>query len=201
MTADGNDHRTHAHARLRGGRRPLSRRPARAPHRCGRRRLLPALAGAAAATALLTGCGTGGTEAPGEETGTGGSEQSSAAEDSADPTTTPEEETPSDDGSDGGGSEGDGPGGENLFEGSWSFGHDEKVLDAEELASLLEDEAESRGPEEMSLEVECADGVDTGIPDYTAECTAYADEGVEHAWLVTVGPADAGLVIEVENTD
>jgi len=91
------------------------------------------------------------------------------------------------------------PAGENLFEGTWGFGHDTKVLDAEELGDVLEEEAEARGPEEMSLEVECGDGVDTGAEDYTAECIAYADEGVEHAWLVTVGPADAGLELEVEN--
>jgi hypothetical protein len=73
------------------------------------------------------------------------------------------------------------------------------VLDAEELADVIEEEAEARGPEEMSLEVECGDGVDTDAGDDTAECIAYADEGVEHLWLVTVGPADAGLEVEIEN--
>jgi len=89
--------------------------------------------------------------------------------------------------------------GENLFEGTWGFGHDTKVLSAEELADLLEEQAESRGPEEMSLDVECADGVDTGAGDETAECIAYADEGVQHPWSLTVGPADSGLEIEVAN--
>ena len=93
----------------------------------------------------------------------------------------------------------DSPSGENLFEGTWGFGHDSKVLSAEELSALLEQEAEARGPEEMSLSVECGDGVDTGAGDDTAECIAYADEGVEHLWAITVGPADAGLEIEVEN--
>ena len=51
----------------------------------------------------------------------------------------------------------------------------------------------------MSLEVECGDGVDTAAQDYEAECIAYADEGVEHLWTVTVGPADAGIEVEVAN--
>src|SRR5699024_4320323 len=93
----------------------------------------------------------------------------------------------------------DSPSGENLFEGTWGFGHDSKVLSAEELSALLEQEAEARGPEEMSLSVECGDGVDTGAGDDAAVCIACADVGGEHLWAITVGPADAGLEIEVEN--
>jgi hypothetical protein len=108
----------------------------------------------------------------------------------------------SDDATDGTGDDategtGDDPAGENLFEGTWGFGHDTKVLSADELADLLEQEAEARGPAEMSLSVECGDGVDTGTQDYEAECIAYADEGVEHLWQITVGPADAGMEVEV----
>ncbi|MDN5900605.1 MAG: hypothetical protein L0H74_11120 [Brachybacterium sp.] len=163
----------------------------------GGRGLLPALAGAAFATALLAGCGTTGTEEPSADPDTDLAEQTTAADDGAETTEeeSPAEDSDSDDGDD---AEGE-PGGENLFEGTWGFGHDAKTLDADELADLLEEEAESRGPEEMSLEVECGDGVDTGAGDYDAECIAYADEGVEHVWLVTVGPADSGLEVEVEN--
>src|SRR5699024_9481554 len=42
----------------------------------------------------------------------------------------------------------DSPSGENLFEGTWGFGHDSKVLSAGELSALLKQEAEARGPEE-----------------------------------------------------
>src|SRR5699024_3454877 len=93
----------------------------------------------------------------------------------------------------------DSPSGENLFEGTWGFGHDSKVLSAEELSALLEQEAEARGPEEMSPSVESGDGLDTGARDGAAACLTDADEGVEHLWASTVGPADAGLEIEVEN--
>ncbi|ASK65755.1 hypothetical protein CFK39_07795 [Brachybacterium avium] len=177
-----------------------------APHHHGTRarrgrRLVPALAVAAFATALLTGCGAADTEEPEEEPGTGTeqAEQSAVADDGAE-TSAPEEPTESSAAADAGDGTAEGStGGENLFEDTWGLGHDTQVLSAEELATLLEAEAESRGPEEMSLDVECADGVDTGAADYAAECTAYADEGVEHPWAVTVGPADAGLEIEVEN--
>ena len=37
------------------------------------------------------------------------------------------------------------------------------------------------------------------LQDYEAECIAYADEGVEHPWAITAGPADGGLEIEVAN--
>ena len=95
-----------------------------------------------------------------------------------------------------------GGGGEvNLFEGTWGIGHDEKALDAEQLADLLEEQAEALGPPEMSLDVECEDGVDTAVQDYEAACIAYADEGVEHPWAITAGPADGGLEIEVANED
>lgn len=90
-------------------------------------------------------------------------------------------------------------GDENLFEGSWGFGHDSKKLTAEELGDLVEDEAEARGPAEMSLEVECEDGIDTVAGDSEAECVAFADEGVQHLWHISAGPADAGLEIEVTN--
>ena len=72
-------------------------------------------------------------------------------------------------------------------------------LDAEQLADLLEEQAEALGPSEMSLDVECEDGVDTAVQDYEAACIAYADEGVEHPWAITAGPADGGLEIEVAN--
>ncbi|APX33413.1 hypothetical protein BH708_12570 [Brachybacterium sp. P6-10-X1] len=88
---------------------------------------------------------------------------------------------------------------ENLFDGTWTFGHTTKTLTAEELGVVVEEEAEARGPEEMSLSVRCADGIDTSIRDYVAYCVAIADEGVEHPWKLTGGPADAGLVVEVEN--
>src|SRR5699024_9190859 len=87
---------------------------------------------------------------------------------------------------------------ENLFEGSWHFGHHEQVLSAEELAAVVEQEALDRGPEEMHLTVECADGIDAGADDTEAECVAIADEGVEHPWMITALPADTGLEVEVE---
>src|SRR5699024_8643256 len=95
----------------------------------------------------------------------------------------------------------DSPSGENLFEGTWGFGHDSKVLSAEELSALLEQEAEARGPEEMSLSVECGagDGRDTGRGDDPARGIASAAEGVERRGPLPVGPADAGLESEVEN--
>jgi hypothetical protein len=175
--------------------------------------VLAPFAGAALALTLLAGCG-GGDEAPAEDPADG-----TATEEPADGTATEESTsvggaTGTDDdsdledtkGADDSGHEADDdpadtPGGENHFEGSWTLHHDSKVLSAEELADLIEEEAEARGPEEMSLDVECADGVDTVAGDDTAECIAYADEGVEHPWAVSVGPADAGLVIEIENVD
>lgn len=173
----------------------------------GCRRFLAPLAGIAATVALIAGCGGAGTEEPAGDPGGKTTEAAPTTEQST--ASAPES-------SDGGGGTSDDPEadesnepddgtddgdatGENLFEGTWGFGHDTKTLSAEELAALLEAEAETRGPEEMSLDVECGDGVDTGAADYDAECIAYADEGVEHLWLVTVGPADAGLEIEVDN--
>ena len=143
----------------------------------GDRRVLAPLASAALATALLAGCGGTATDSPDEAT-----EIETTEETDGDASDSEEADD-----------------GENLFEGTWGFGHDTKVLDAEELSQLLEEEAESRGPEEMSLSVECGDGVDTEAGDDTAECIAYADEGVEHVWAITVGPADSGLEIEVAN--
>lgn len=196
MTRNGNEStpiaaRTGLEGRSRGSRTVRGR---------GGRRLLAPFVGMAAAAALIAGCGGAGTEEPAAgpdgETTEAAPTSEQATESAPDP-------------SDGGGATSDDPEadepdggdatGENLFEGTWGFGHDTKVLSAEELAVLLEAEAEARGPEEMSLDVECGDGVDTSAADYDAECIAYADEGVEHLWLVTVGPADAGLEIEVEN--
>lgn len=91
--------------------------------------------------------------------------------------------------------------GTNLFEGTWGFGHDSKKLTPEEVGTVVEEEAKKQGPSEMSLTVTCEDGIDTAAQDYTAACTAIADEGVEHAWLVEGLPADAGLEVSVENTD
>jgi hypothetical protein len=186
----------------------------------GSRRVLAPFAGAALALALLAGCG-GADEAPAEDPENGTAAEAptgeTAAEEPTDGTATEESTsdggaTSTDDDSDPEDTEdADDPGheadddpagtpeGENHFEGSWTLHHDSKVLSAEELADLIEEEAEAHGPEEMSLDVECADGVDTVAGDDTAECIAYADEGVEHPWAVSVGPADAGLVIEVEN--
>ena len=164
-------------------------------HPRGGRRLLAPLAGLAATAALLAGCG--GTEAPAEDTGSATSEESSAesTDEGGDGSSTAEQTSDGgDDADDAGG------GGEvNLFEGTWGIGHDEKALDAEQLAALLEEQAEALGPPEMSLDVECEDGVDTAVQDYEAACIAYADEGVEHPWAITAGPADGGLEIEVAN--
>lgn len=174
-------------------------------HPRGGRRLLAPLAGVAFAAALVAGCGATDAEestaAPTTEEAPadGGGGDDAADEDAAAEATTDEETDDDGSESDDEGTTGAGSSGENLFEGTWGFGHDTKVLDAEELADVIEEEAEARGPEEMSLEVECGDGVDTGAGDDTAECIAYADEGVEHLWLVTVGPADAGLEVEIEN--
>ena len=166
-------------------------------HPRGGRRLLAPLAGLAATAALLAGCG--GTEAPAEDTGSASSEESSAesTDEGGDGSSTAEQTSDGgDDADDAGG------GGEvNLFEGTWGIGHDEKALDAEQLADLLEEQAEALGPPEMSLDVECEDGVDTAVQDYEAACIAYADEGVEHPWAITAGPADGGLEIEVANED
>ena len=180
-------------------------RPGRALRPRGGRRLLAPLAGMAFAAALVTGCG---------------------AEEPTDPEeTTAQEEAPpgeddTEDGDDGGGEDGgqdpedgdDGDGSddpdddtedpgddENLFEGTWHFGHDQKVLSAEELAAVVEQEALDRGPDEMHLTVECSDGVDTGAGDTEADCVAIGDEGAEHPWLITALPADAGLEVDVEN--
>lgn len=131
--------------------------------------------------------------------GTGdGTDDDSTDGDDADASTDDAEDPDSTDDSDG--TDDAGGGGEvNLFEGTWGIGHDEKALDAEQLADLLEEQAEALGPPEMSLDVECEDGVDTAVQDYEAACIAYADEGVEHPWAITAGPADGGLEIEVAN--
>src|SRR5699024_7426999 len=155
----------------------------------GRRALAP-LAGAALALALLTGCGDGAQEAPEQEppaettaqdetaseegTDSGEGPDSGGRTDPTDERNAPEEDSPTDPPTSEDPPEeepaDDSPSGENLFEGTWGFGHDSKVLSAEELSALLEQEAEARGPEEMSLSVECGDGVDTGAGDDTAEC-------------------------------
>lgn len=163
------------------------------------RRIAAALAGAALSTAMLAACSGGEEEAPPTDEPVAEEAPVEDTEDSDDGALETEDDT-TDDTTDQDEDGGDDPTGDtNLFEGTWGFGHDSKVLSAEELGDLLESEAESRGPEEMSLDVECGDGVDTGAGDLDAECIAYADEGVEHRWLVTVGPADAGLEVEVEN--
>ena len=136
-----------------------------------------------------------------DDDGTGdGTDDDSTDGDDADASTDDAEDPDSTDDSDG--TDDAGGGGEvNLFEGTWGIGHDEKALDAEQLADLLEEQAEALGPPEMSLDVECEDGVDTAVQDYEAACIAYADEGVEHPWAITAGPADGGLEIEVANED
>ena len=141
--------------------------------------------------------GDGGTEDPEDGDPEGPEDGTEGPSDDPDDGT----EDPGDDPDDGTEVPGDeGPGDdENLFEGSWHFGHDQKVLSAEELAALVEQEALDRGPDEMHLTVECSDGVDTGAGDTEADCVAIADEGVEHPWLITALPADAGLEVEVEN--
>lgn len=199
------------------------RRRRRALHPHGGRRLLAPFAGLAATAALLAGCG--GTEAPAEDTASATSEESSAEStdeggdgsataeqtsdggDDADDTAGADDDGTDDDTTDGDGADdstddlddASGGGEVNLFEGTWGIGHDEKALDAEQLAALLEEQAEALGPPEMSLDVECEDGVDTAVQDYEAACIAYADEGVEHPWSITAGPADGGLEIEVAN--
>ena len=199
-------------------------------HPRGGRRLLAPLAGLAATAALLAGCsGTeapaedtasaSSEESSAESTDEGGDGSATAEQtsdgDGADEGGTddgPDDVTDDDatDGDDADDTTDDaddstddaGGGGEvNLFEGTWGIGHDEKALDAEQLADLLEEQAEALGPPEMSLDVECEDGVDTAVQDYQAACIAYADEGVEHPWAITAGPADGGLEIEVANED
>ena len=137
--------------------------------------------------------GDGDTDDGTEDDGTGDDD---ADDDPADDDSS-DDATEGDDGADDGGD--DGAGSTNLFEGSWGFGHDTKVLSAEELADLLEEKAEELGPDEMSLDVECESGIDTGAGQTEADCTAFADEGVEHVWHVTAAPADAGLEVEVGN--
>ncbi|MGP9536546.1 hypothetical protein ACT3SP_00945 [Brachybacterium sp. AOP43-C2-M15] len=184
-------------------------------HGRGGRRMVAPLAGIAFAAALVAGCGG----AEQQETGEDPAVEEPAAEEDAeteddaveddvetgDDTAEDDAETGDDTAEDGetgddGSTGDDAPSeGENLFEGTWGFGHDSAVLSAEELSTLLEEEADARGPEEMTLGVECGDGIDSGAGDLDAECIAYADEGVEHLWLITAGPADGGLEIEVEN--
>ena len=147
---------------------------------------------------------TAGADEDGDDTDDGGTDDGtdddSTDGDDADASTDDAEDPDSTDDSDG--TDDAGGGGEvNLFEGTWGIGHDEKALDAEQLADLLEEQAEALGPPEMSLDVECEDGVDTAVQDYEAACIAYADEGVEHPWAITAGPADGGLEIEVANED
>lgn len=145
---------------------------------------------------------TAGADEDGDDTDDGGTDDGtdddSTDGDDADDPTDDADDPDSTDGPDG--TDDAGGGGEvNLFEGTWGIGHDEKALDAEQLADLLEEQAEALGPPEMSLDVECEDGVDTAVQDYEAACIAYADEGVEHPWAITAGPADGGLEIEVAN--
>ena len=180
------------------------------------RALLVPLSGAALAASLLAACGDGGEDPPAE--GTTAAEESVPPEqtEQTEQATTGDGDDGSDDaaaddgtgddassdtetGDDGAAEDGGGSGDTNLFEGSWGFGHDTKVLSAEELADLLEEKAEELGPDEMSLDVECESGIDTGAGQTEADCTAFADEGVEHVWHVTAAPADAGLEVEVEN--
>lgn len=140
-------------------------------------------------------------DSDGDDTGDDGTGDDSTGDDGT------EEDDGADDGTgdDGeGGTDAPDEGGEgstDLFEGTWGFGHDEKVLSAEELADLLEEKAEEQGPDEMSLDVECESGIDTAAEQDEADCTAFADEGAEHGWHVTAGPADAGLEVQVENVD
>src|SRR5699024_11957330 len=63
-----------------------------------------------------------------------------------------------------------------LFPYTTLFRSDQKVLSAEELAAVVEQEALDRGPDEMHLTVECSDGVDTGAGDTEADCVAIGDE-------------------------
>lgn len=148
--------------------------------RTGRRAVAP-LAGLACTAALLAGCG--GADSGDVAEAAAGASRSQVGADAAGDVTA---------------SSGSG---ENLFEGTWTFGHTTKTLTADELAAVTEEEAEARGPEEMSLTVQCADGIDTSLRDYEAVCVAIADEGVEHPWMLTGGPADAGLVVEVDNLE
>lgn len=171
----------------------------------GHDRLLTPLAGACFAAALLAGCGDTSDPVPADdpvvETSTEETTTDEATTEPADDATGSEspDDSTSDSAGDGESEDQAGGGDTNLFEGTWGFGHDTKTLSAEELATVLEEEAKRQGPVEMSLSVECADGIDTSTQDYTADCTATADEGVEHSWTVTGGPADAGLEVEVEN--
>lgn len=170
------------------------------------RLLLAPLAGTALVAGLLAGCG--GTTAA-DDTATADEEVTGQDEDTGADDSTDSEgsegsgESEGSDGSDGGTDAEEGtlpsPLGENLFAGTWGFGHDTKSLTAEDLAELLMQEASARGPEGMSLEVECGDGIDSEAGDLEAECIAYADEGVEHLWQVSVGPAGEGLDIEITN--
>src|SRR5699024_8132084 len=185
----------------------------------GGRRLLAPLAGMAIAAALVTGCGadeptdaeeptaqeTQDEAPPGEDDSEdgddgGGEHGGRDHEDGGDGDGSGD---PDDDTEDSGDDPDDGtehPGDdENLFEGTWHFGHDQKVLSAEELAAVVEQEALDRGPDEMHLTVECSDGVDTGAGDTEADCVAIGDAGAEHPWLITALPADAGLEVDVEN--
>src|SRR5690625_2610313 len=194
-------------------------RPGRALRPRGGRRLLAPLAGMAFAAALVTGCGAEEPTDPEETTAQETKEEAPPGEDDTedgddgggedggqdpedgddgDGSDDPDDDTedPGDDPDDGTEHPGDD---ENLFEGTWHFGHDQKVLSAEELAAVVEQEALDRGPDEMHLTVECSDGVDTGAGDTEADCVASGDGGAEHPWLITALPADAGLEVDVEN--
>lgn len=201
---------------------PRSTPPRRARSRSslrarGGRRVLSPVAGALFAAALVAGCGAQEPadpedtvaeqtqqEAPpaaddpdGEGENADGGQSDGGAEDPDDGDDTPDEGSDDpDQGTD------DAPGeDENLFEGSWHMGHHEKVLTAEELAAVLEEEALERGPDEMHLTVECEDGVDGPAGDQQAQCVAIGDEGAQNPWSITALPADAGLEIEVENVE
>src|SRR5699024_3323275 len=83
-----------------------------------------------------------GSDDPGDDTEDPGDDPDDGTEDPGDD---PDDgtEDPGDDPDDGTEDPGDD---ENLFEGTWHFGHDQKVLSAEELAAVVEQEALDRGP-------------------------------------------------------
>src|SRR5690625_507112 len=144
-------------------------RPGRALRPRGGRRLLAPLAGMAFAAALVTGCGaeeptdpeetTAQEEAPpgeddtedGDDGGGEDGDQNPEDGDDGDGSDDPGDDTedPGDDPDDGTEDPGDD---ENLFEGTWHFGHDQKVLSAEELAAVVEQERS----EERRVGKECS---------------------------------------------
>lgn len=89
---------------------------------------MTALAGVAFAAALVAGCGGGDEDDP-PLTETAQEDAGSDAQDDAELVSGEESGS-----------------GENLFEGTWGFGHGTKTLSAEELSGLLEDEADAGDP-------------------------------------------------------